>query len=161
MMSRPIMSRKPRTALTGSPLGERTVTGMPKNARNMRLEPSTNIQSAAIPGSYGTSPPGGAPAGSTGWIQRVASDGCGGRLFRDSSLGGRGLDRQVNRDLIADQPAAGLQGRVPGEVEILPVHLGLSGEAGRALTPGILGRAVEDRVQHHLAGHALDGEVAD
>src|ERR1700674_3785046 len=42
------MSRNPRTALTGWPSGAlKAPTGMPKKARNIRLEPSSRSQSAA------------------------------------------------------------------------------------------------------------------
>src|SRR5256714_15634845 len=47
--NRASMSRKPRTAFTGCPSGAlNAVTGMPKNARNITLDPSINSQSAAI-----------------------------------------------------------------------------------------------------------------
>src|ERR1700730_1083714 len=42
------MSRNPRPALTGWPPGAlKAPTGMPKKARNIRLEPSSRSQSAA------------------------------------------------------------------------------------------------------------------
>jgi hypothetical protein len=37
---------KPLTPFTGLPSGERNVVGTPKKARKIRLDPSTNIQSA-------------------------------------------------------------------------------------------------------------------
>src|SRR5437868_14645542 len=47
--NRASMSRKPRTAFTGWPSGAlNAVTGMPKNARNITLDPSTSSQSVAI-----------------------------------------------------------------------------------------------------------------
>src|SRR2546423_938697 len=47
--NRASMSRKPRTAFTGWPSGAlNAVTGMPKNARNITLDPSINSQSAAM-----------------------------------------------------------------------------------------------------------------
>src|ERR1700737_4341866 len=47
--NRASMSRRPRTALTGWPSGAlNAVTGSPKKARNIRLDPSSKSQSAAI-----------------------------------------------------------------------------------------------------------------
>src|SRR2546425_4323759 len=52
--SRASMSRKPRTAFTGWPSGAlKALAGMPKKARNIRLDPSSRSQSAAIVPSSG------------------------------------------------------------------------------------------------------------
>src|SRR5438128_1887621 len=47
--SRASISRNPRTAFTGWPSGAlKAVTGMPKKARNIRLDPSSRSQSVAM-----------------------------------------------------------------------------------------------------------------
>src|SRR5262245_7802645 len=70
-----------------------------------------------------------------------------------------GLDLEVELGLLADEHAAGLEGHVPGETEVLPVHLGRRREAGPAAAPGI-GRPPEVLdVERDGPGYAVHGEV--
>jgi len=71
--------------------------------------------------------------------------------------GGRGQDGhdvQLDLHLPSDQPAAGLQGHVPGEPELLAVELAPAGERGAGLTlhPGH-GALVVDVQHDHPLGY--------
>ena len=53
-------------------------------------------------------------------------------------------------DVFADQHAAGLESRIPGQAEVLAVDLGGRGEADAGIAPGILaGRAGAFDVEGH------------
>src|SRR5699024_8122008 len=71
-----------------------------------------------------------------------------------------GLDLEGDADLVAHEHAAGLQGGVPGEVELLAGDLGLGGEADAGGAEGVGGRAVVLDLEGGGLGHAVDGEVA-
>ena len=70
------------------------------------------------------------------------------------------LDVQDDLDLLAHEDAAALDGDVPGQAEVLAVDLGGRLEAGAGAAPRVGRDAGEVQVEVHLAGDALDGEVA-
>src|SRR6478752_9781093 len=75
--------------------------------------------------------------------------------------GDRLLECDVNfeLDLVADQPAAGLEGDVPVEAPVLAIDLGLGAETGppRAVHPGV--EAEELDVEVDRLGDVLDRHV--
>jgi hypothetical protein len=73
-------------------------------------------------------------------------------------LDGRDLD--VEGDLLADQDAAGLEGRVPDDAVVLAVDRGLALEAGADVAVGVLGGADVSEGDGDRVGLVLDGQVA-
>src|SRR6266700_6526076 len=71
-----------------------------------------------------------------------------------------GLDLDFEADLPGEQPAAGLQGRVPVEAPVLAVDLGEGGETGTDATPGVGAGAEELEVEGDWAGNVLEGQIA-
>src|SRR6478752_1074700 len=67
---------------------------------------------------------------------------------------------EVDLDLVADQEAAGFEGRVPGQAELLPADVGLGREARAGGAERVDGYAGEFDLQLNGLGDALDGEVA-
>src|SRR5438105_15796143 len=69
------------------------------------------------------------------------------------------LDRQL--DVVAEDPAAGIERLIPVEAEVLPVDLAFSLEA-HALTPPWVARApLKFGVERDFARRALDRQIAD
>src|SRR4051794_23089528 len=68
------------------------------------------------------------------------------------------LDRDL--DVVPDQEAAGLQRLIPGEPEVAPIDLGGCAEADSLAAPGILASSLIDGIQSHLAGRAMNGQIA-
>src|SRR6478752_6349715 len=68
-------------------------------------------------------------------------------------------DIHFELDLVADQPAAGLEGDVPVEAPVLAIDLGLGAETGpsRAVHPGV--EAEELDVEVDRLGDVLDRHV--
>src|SRR5699024_1670830 len=64
-------------------------------------------------------------------------------------------------DLVGDQHAAGLEGGVPGEPELLAGDRGLAGEARTVDAEGVGGRALVAEVELDRPGDVADGEIAD
>src|SRR5690606_18822518 len=73
---------------------------------------------------------------------------------------GDGGDLHGDADLVADEHAAGLEGRVPGEAELLAGDLGGGGEADALVAEGVGRRAVVLDREGGGLGHAVDREVA-
>src|SRR5690554_5969426 len=73
-------------------------------------------------------------------------------------LDGGDLDRDL--DLVAHEHATGLEGRVPGEAEVLAGDRGGRGEAGAQVAVGVGRGAVELGLEHDGLGHAVDRELA-
>src|SRR5690606_35138623 len=87
--------------------------------------------------------------------------GRGAARFRDRAASGLadGLALDLDRDLLADEHAAGLQGDVPGQAEVLTVDLGLRGEAEDVGAERAAPRALELDVEVDRAGHILDRQL--
>src|SRR5262249_15392909 len=62
------------------------------------------------------------------------------------------LQLDIDRDLVAYQPAAGLEGDIPVQPPVLAVELGLGVKPGAGRAPGSLGLASVLDIQHHLFG---------
>src|SRR5690606_8596608 len=90
--------------------------------------------------------------------------GCRGIRPRSGGCGRSGLQRtlQVERDgdVLADEHAAGLEGGVPGEAEVLPVDDGLRRRTGLVVAPRVGAEAAELEVEGDRLGHPVNGEVA-
>src|SRR5689334_5961060 len=69
------------------------------------------------------------------------------------------LDRHL--DIVAEEPAAGLECLVPGEAELLPVDLPLRLEAHPLTAPRILAAALELGVERDFLRLIADREIAD
>src|SRR5687768_3568865 len=69
-------------------------------------------------------------------------------------------DLELERDLVADQDAAGLERGVPGDAPVLAVDDDRALEADALVAERVGGRALEGEVDRDGAGDALDGEVA-
>src|SRR5260370_17354105 len=72
----------------------------------------------------------------------------------------RGLYMQGDLNLVADYRAAGLQQRVPGESEVLPVDRRLRRETGPVQPVGIGDLALVGGIQGYGLGHAPGGQAA-
>ena len=71
------------------------------------------------------------------------------------------LDVEGDVDVFADQDAAGLEGRVPAQAEVLAVDLGGGGEADAGVAPGVFaGRAGAFDGEGDGLGDAMEGQVA-
>jgi len=71
-----------------------------------------------------------------------------------------GRDLDVEGDLLADEHAASLEGRVPDDAVVLAVDRGLALEAGPYVAEGVLGGAEVGERDRDGVGLILDGEVA-
>src|SRR3954466_1847737 len=85
----------------------------------------------------------------------------GSRLPWAARSGLDGLDVELHLHLVADQYTTGLQCDVPLEAEVLAVDLGRGAEAGLGVVPGVDVDTLELEVELDLAGHTVDGEVAE
>src|SRR3954447_12314511 len=83
-----------------------------------------------------------------------------GRVWSPGGLEDR-LDLDLDADLLADKDSAGLERDVPGDAEVLAVHLRLGREHRSLSAPGVAGVALEGHLERDLAGHAVDGQVAE
>src|SRR5690606_37204827 len=70
-------------------------------------------------------------------------------------------DLHGDADLVADEHTAGLEGRLPGEAELLAGDLGAGGETDAFVAEGVGGRTVVLDREGGGLGHAVDGEVAE
>jgi MarR family transcriptional regulator, 2-MHQ and catechol-resistance regulon repressor len=85
----------------------------------------------------------------------------GNRAFgsRQSSL--HELDIESDGHIVTDQNAAGLEGSVPSQAEILSVDLGGRGDGNSCVAPGILrGRRWPFNRKADFLGFAMDGQIA-
>src|SRR5438105_13150491 len=69
------------------------------------------------------------------------------------------LDRQL--DVVAEDPAAGIERLVPVEAEVLPVDLAFRLEAHALTTPWAARAPLKFGVERDFARGALDREIAD
>src|SRR5713101_3073946 len=69
------------------------------------------------------------------------------------------FDLELDGDIVTHDPAAALEGRVPGQPEVLPADFGDSFEAGPGAAERVL-RAGKLELQGDRAGHVADREVA-
>jgi hypothetical protein len=72
----------------------------------------------------------------------------------------RGLQLDGDGDLLAEQHAAGLEGRVVVQAEVFTVDDGGSGRAGLVVAVRVLAEATEVEVERDGLGDTLDGEVS-
>src|SRR5438309_7285666 len=80
----------------------------------------------------------------------------------DRGLGGRdGLDRQFDAGGLADEEAAGFESHVPGEPEVLAVHLRSGAEADALIAHGGGAATVEVDLEGDGHGGAVHGQIAD
>ena len=78
---------------------------------------------------------------------------------RGQALDGRDVERDL--DLVADEDAAGLERGVPGQAVVLARDLERGLEAGARVAERVGRGAGELGGELDVAGHAVDGEVAD
>src|SRR3546814_13490630 len=80
-------------------------------------------------------------------------------LPRDSGLE-RTLQLELERHVLADEDAAGLQRGVPRETEVLAVDDGLRRSAGLVIAVGVAAETAEVEGERHGLGRAADGQIA-
>src|SRR5438552_16242401 len=76
-------------------------------------------------------------------------------------LGRDGLDGQFDAGGLADEEAAGFESHVPGEPEVLAVHLGSGAEADALVAHGGGAATVEVDLEGDGLGGAVHGQIAD
>src|SRR5438132_2001272 len=80
---------------------------------------------------------------------------------RDRGVGRDGLDGQLDAGGLADEEAASLESHVPGEPEVLAVHLGGRAEADALVAHGGGAGTVEVDLESDGPGGAVHGQIAD
>jgi hypothetical protein len=76
-------------------------------------------------------------------------------------LGLHKLNIESDGDLVTNQDAAGLEGRIPGQAEVLSIDLRDRGDRNPGIAPWVLGRwRWPFHHKAHFARDAVDGQVA-
>src|SRR5439155_25468636 len=76
-------------------------------------------------------------------------------------LGRHRLDVDIQLHLVPNDETAGFHRLVPGQVEVLAVHLRLGRETDAPVTPGILDLTGETRVERDFLRTPMNRQVAD